>query len=265
MEARDVIGVPATYHVIRHIPSLARGEPRNVAIALLDATGGFARIKHLPPSQISPSLRSQGLFDRALVSLGRVIAEDPALASDRLQALSSAHSSSLSVSPGMPADASSGFAQTLESLYKALVAQQRARRPGIDRAEVLDRTINAIRHWGTPVTRGEYVDDFLIDAVASPRGQRPTILHAQSFATRRDWTRVERETGYFLLAARSLRVPSVCVLQEPLSEGDQDAVSSYLRVQRLIARNNVELVAPSDVELIAKGFTPQEQLPLVMA
>lgn len=253
-----------TYYLIRHRPALARHEERSVAVAVVSEQGDYAAVKHLPPSQISQHLRGQGIFDSALVSLGRLIADDPRGAANRLDDLRDRTTGSLVVTEGMPADLSNGPKETLDALFAALVSQRRSRPSGIQKAQVLDRTVDLLRQTGAPVARGEYLEDFLIDAIVTPRDRRPTIIHAQSFATHRDWSRAERETGYFLLAAGTLGVASVCVLQAPVGD-DDDARRSFERIERLVRRTGIRSVESKDFDQVARSFAPEEQLPLLMA
>src|SRR5688572_17944616 len=128
----------AQYFVVKYRPGPTRNETRNLGIALVAENGVFGALKHLPPSQLSSGVRTQGIVDSALVGIGRLIGQDAQGAIERLSELSATMQGSIVIDPGMPADISGGPRVTLDAIFRALVAQRSARPPGIPRGKLLD-------------------------------------------------------------------------------------------------------------------------------
>lgn len=254
------------YFVIKYRQSATRNELRNVGIALVAEDGSFASVKHLPPSQLAARLRPQGILDSALVGIGKVVSSDTRRAIERLSAMGSAFASSVTIEPGRPADLSPGPSATLDAIFRTLVAQRSSRATGVTRGKLLDKVVDAFRRGGSDIRRGEYVDDFLIDAMVETPRAPATAIHVQSFAlAHRDWPRAERETGYFLYAAGQMDVNCLCVIQPPTEISDDDGRRSYDRVARLVGRAGVVSVDPCDLATVTPRFESSDQLPLVMA
>ena len=266
MDASALMSDRGQYFVIKYRPTATRNEVRNIGVALVAESGAFGAVKHLPPSQLSTRLRAQGILDSALVGIGRLVGQDARGAIDRLAALSASLHGSIVLEPGMPADISSGPRVTLDAVFRALVVQRSARPAGVPRGKLLDMVVDTFRQTGTPVRRGEYVQDFLLDAVVDQRASIATAIHVQSFAlSHRDWSRAERETGYFLHAADNLDLASLCVIQPPTHVSDDEARRSFERVGRLVARAGIQSIDPSELAGITPRFETTEQLPLIMA
>ena len=266
MDASSVMMEQGTYFVVQYRSAPSRNEVRNIGVALIAGDGQFGALKHLPPSQLSSRIRTQGILDAALVGLGRIVGDDPLRAAERLAAMSLSSNGSVLIGRPMPADLGDDAADTMDALYKALIAQRVGRPPGLSRGVLLDRVVDTFRKSGAPVRRGEYLNDYLIDAIVAPAKAPSTAIHVQSFAVgSRDWARAEKETGYFLHAIETLGVPALCVIQPPPNTAADDALQSYGRAERMIRHAGVATVQPSDVELFAGRFQAEEQLPLVMA
>jgi hypothetical protein len=255
------------FSLIRYRSDAARDEHRNIAIALVDEAGGFAAIKSAPISSLSPQLRAQGLVDAMLVGLARDLGARTRLDGfGRLDELSGLSSSVLLVGAPQSAAITANPGATLDSLYRALVAPKVARGPGIARSQVLDQVIRTFRSGGTPVERGAYLSDFILDAVASPTGQPQLPIHTLSYALpNRDWSHVERDTGHFLFAIDHLKRKGVCVMQPPSSVSPPSALESLGRVTRWLVSEGVETIAPDQLQGLVGRYAPEEQLPLVMA
>jgi hypothetical protein len=266
MDAANLMTSGGKYFVVRYRPNASRDETRNIGVALVDQDARFAAVKHLPPSQLASGLRHQGILDAALLGLSRRILRDPDHALAELSRLGEVLSGSILVGREMPADTGSNPTATLDALFRGLVAQRTGRRAGLPKAEMLDKVVDAFRQTGAPVSRGEYVGDFLLDAVVTPSNAPSTAVHVQSFAmARRDWARAERETGYFLYAMESLQTPGLCILQPPNEASDDDARTSFQRIARLTDRSGVQKYEFAELSRITRTFQPEEQLPLVMA
>lgn len=255
------------YSLIRYRSDAVRDEHRNIAIAFVDETGDFAAIKSAPISSLSPQLRSQGLVDAMLVGLARDLGAHKRLDGlGRLDELRGLSSSVLIVAAPQSAAINASPRSALDSLYKALVAPKISRGPGIARSQVLDQVVQTFRSGGTPVSRGTYLSDFILDAVASPSGHPQLPIHTLSYALpNRDWSHVERDTGHFLFAIDHLKQKGVCVMQPPSRVSQPSAMESLERVTRWLLYEGVETIAPDQLQGLVGRYSPAEQLPLVMA
>ncbi|HEY4915174.1 MAG TPA: hypothetical protein VIJ91_14805 [Candidatus Dormibacteraeota bacterium] len=135
---------------------------------------------------------------------------------------------------------------TLQALYRAFVSPR-----GMPRAEtkgvVLDRVIGVLRKEGLSVSRGQYIGDFIFDAVVN-RGDRPLAIKVLSFATPvKDWAPAEREAGHFLYGLSRLEVPGQAVIQPPGDTSAPTAAISYDRIRRWFDEEAVPVVAPTEL------------------
>jgi len=266
MDPSVLISDRGQYFVIKYRSSATRNEVRNVGIALVAEDGSFATVKHLPPSQLAARLRPQGILDSALVGIAKVVGSDTQRAIERLNAMGSTFGSSVMIDPGRPADISLNPSATLDAIFGALVGQKSGRPAGLPKGKLLDKVVDTFRRGGSVIRRGEYLDDFLIDALVQESTAPATAIHVQSFAlAHRDWSRAERETGYFLYAADHMNVDCLCVIQPPTEISDDDGRRSYDRVTRLVGRAGVLSVEPRNLATVAPRFATGDQLPLVMA
>jgi hypothetical protein len=262
-----VIARRGFFSLVMYRSDTVRDERRNIAIAFVDEAGDFAAIKSAPIGTLSPKLRAQGLVDAMLVGLARHIGNGDHLdGPSRLHSLHALSSSVLLVSAPQPAAITSSPQATLDSLYKALVAPKISRGPGIPRSQVLDQVIQEFRSGGTPVARGTYLGDFILDAVASPKGEAQIPIHALSYALpNREWAHVERDTGHFLFAIDHLNQKGVCVMQPPSMISPPSALESLGRVTRWLDSEGVETIAPDQLQSFVGRYAHDEQLPLIMA
>jgi hypothetical protein len=252
-------------YIITYTPDGARGEHRNVALALVASGIGYAGIRHLPPSLLSRDLREQGLLDGCLVSLARAISERPFEAAERLGILRANVVGPLSVSEPIPTDTQGIPEAALARMFKALVGRGTRRRVGHPRREILDHAVSSLRGVGADVRVGEYLGDFLLDAIVQRTRQPAVVMHAQSFDTERDWARVEHETAHFLFAVDQLKHPAICVLQPPVDDGRADALASYDRVQRWLGSSTATVVTPKSMPTVAVRYGSPKQLELVLS
>jgi hypothetical protein len=254
------------FSLVRFRSDATRDEQRNIAIALVDEAGDFAAIRSTPVSSLSSQLRTQGLVDAMLVGLARDLSSGRSDGISRLNGLLKLRSSVLVVSEPQSAAIGQDPLSTLDSLYRALVAPKVSRGPGVSRSQVLDQVVQQFRSGGTPVERGAYLNDYILDAVASPSGRPRLPIHTLSFALpNRDWSHVERDTGHFLFAIGRLNEKGVCVMQPPTEISRSSAIDSLGRVTRWLTSEGVETIGPDQLGALVGRYAPQEQLPLVMA
>jgi Protein of unknown function (DUF3037) len=236
------------YSLLRWRPDIARDEPRNIAVILVDEHRGLAAFRPGPVSVMSSKLHEQGLLDAALVALQeRVESDDVSL--DQLRELSAGLESSLLVTDPQPV-AVHDADDTLTALYRTFVAARTGRSPGQTKGAVLDRVVSKLRGSGWTVERAAYLDDFLFDVVitdAPGHADAPRVISVLSFASsRKDWSPIEKDAGHFLYAREQLGLPASAVLQEP-AQGASDAREHFERVQRWMTDASVRITDPNEL------------------
>jgi hypothetical protein len=215
---------------------------------------------------LAENVREQGILDAALVGISRVVRQGGLQAIGELARRSGISMGAIEIGDSMPADLGPEPTATLDALFKALVARPTARRPGIRKAELLDRVVDGFRKWGAPIRRGEYLDDFLMEAGAAPHHPPATPILVESFALAdRDWSRVERGAGHFCFAVEQLEIDGLVVFQEPNELSDDEARRSFDRISRWISSTGMSQARPSDLAQLGRKYGSDEQLPLVMA
>lgn len=230
------------YSVLRWRLDATRDEARNVAVLLVDERGRFGGIRHVAVSSISPRLREQGIVDDVLLGL-----EEQVSAGMRLRDLKNLHETlqgSIVITEPEPV-AVGELDDTLDALYRALVAP----RPGGGRVPtkgiLIDRVIGALRMHGVKAQRGVYIDDFIFDVVVQNGGTR-SVLEVLSFAApRKDWTPIERDAAHFLYALSHVDAEGRAVVQPPADLAP--AASSFKRVLRWFDDEGVPTLSPEEL------------------
>jgi hypothetical protein len=240
----------AYFSILRWAADATRDEARNVAVVVVDSEGQFGGVKAAPPSSISPNLKEQGILDTVLFNLTRQFEsiEKPDLEWLRATKMSLNHS--LYFTDPQPA-AAADVDGVLQALYRAYVAPH-----GAPRAEtkgvVLDRVVSTLRSRGLDVKRGEYIEDFIFDAVVSGGHHRSLAIKVLSFATTvKDWAPAERDAGHFLYGLSRLQLPGQAVIQPPNASSAPSAERSYLRITRWFNDESVPVMSPSDLSKAA--------------
>jgi hypothetical protein len=265
MHAPTLMSSRAYAYLLQYRPSTTRGEARNVAVALVAEDGGYAAVKHLPPSQLAERLRESGIVDSALVSLAQAV-RGGGNAAGRLEAIRSRGAGSLLIGEPMPTDLGGEPDAVLAMIFRTLVARPSHRRTGRSKAEVLDRTVASLRHVGAQVRIGQYVNDFLLDAVIEPRDQPLVAVHAQSFdSDRKEWAPIEHEAGHFLYAVHRLRREAIFVVEPPSQSAPEAASTSYERISRWLVDAGVALATTPSLPTMASRYESRDQLPLFMS
>jgi hypothetical protein len=205
-------------------------------------------------------------LDAALVGIARTVARQGVEAIETLLSWKRHSGGAIQLSDAFPADLGDSPEDTLDVLFKSLIAQRTGRPRGVPRGALLDKVVSQFRRVGAPVRRGEYLEDFLLDAVLTPSARSVTALYVESFACEgRDWGRAERDAGYFMFALEQLKVDGIAVLQEPTDVGGDDARRSYERICRWASDVGLPTARPIDLSALATDFATEEQLALVMA
>jgi hypothetical protein len=142
----------------------------------------------------------------------------------------------------------SDTAVTLRALYKAFVASKAAPRSDT-KSVVLDEVVSTFRKWGLNTQRGQYIDDYLFDAVIALAEASTTVVEVLSFATgTRDWSTTERAAGHFVFAVDQTGLPAAAVVKPPSDASRDTAGTSYGRVLRWFDRAQIPTVSPDRLD-----------------
>jgi hypothetical protein len=235
----------AYFSILRWRTDPARDEAKNVAVILVDEAGERGGIKAAPISSLSSRLRDQGLLDSMVEGLARQFSSEVKPTIRELNEMHRALDRSLYLteprSTAMPGNPN----EVLTSLYRAYVAPRSRGGSTPTKGAVLDRVLNTFRRQGIEVHRGQYVSDFLFDAVVqSPRNQS-SVVEVLSFATAaRDWSGAEHDAGHFLYAMERVSLPGFAVIRPPAEASHESAHKAHERVQRWFADAQVPVTAP---------------------
>jgi len=234
------------YSVVRWRPNATRDEARNIAVVLVDSEGQFGGIRIAPPSSLSQDVRQQGFLDTILQGLESQFGEKHRPDLSHLRSLSETLSQSLYVTPPR-ATAVPDPDLTLHALYKALVQPVSTPR-SLSKGVVTDQVVIALRKRGWGVRRGEYLGDFVFDAVVD-RPQGAVVWDVLSFATiKRDPIPAERDAGHFLYGIERLKLPGRAVIQPPLDDSSDQVQASCARVRHWFEEARVPVHAPEDLK-----------------
>ncbi len=234
------------YSVIRWAADATRDEAKNVAVVLVDAEGQFGGLRAAPPSAIGGNLREQGLLDSLMQGLAAQFDSDDKPDLRKLQAWRGNLSRSLYLTDPKPVAVSDSGA-TLRALYRAFVAPKSAPRSAT-KGVVLEQVVTTFRKWGVTAHLGQYVDDYLFDAVVAVNS-KPTVIEVLSFATgTRDWSTAERDAGHFVFAVDQTGLPAAAVVNPPTDASKLTAGTSYGRVVRWFDRAAIPTVVPDRIQ-----------------
>jgi hypothetical protein len=237
------------FSVLRWRSDVGRDEAKNLAILLVDPEGQFGGIKAAPLSAISSRLKDQGILDSMLVGLSKQFESEDKPDLARVESLRNTLQHSVYLTEPKPT-AVADVNETLDALYRAFIAPKVGGARAITKAVVLDRVVETLRRRGFSVSRGQYVEDFLFDAVVreGPREKR-SALEVLSFATTaKEWTGAEHDAGHFLYAVERVRLQPLAVVQPPDKERSADtAAVSFKRVMRWFEKAGVRTIEPSEL------------------
>jgi hypothetical protein len=224
-----------------------RDEAKNVAVLLVSPDIGASGVRAAPLSRVSGELKEQGILDSMLVNVEQRLRDESKLGVEVLSELHQSLERSVVVTAPQPV-AVSDVTQVLNALYKAYVAPRGGGGGGPPtKGAVLDRVVTALRNRGVHVGRGEYIGDFIFDAVVDAPEHR-TILEVLSFApTRKDWTPVLHDAGHFLFALERIDESGAAFVEPPGEAGDQKARLAFERATRWFADSKVRVLRPDDL------------------
>ena len=223
----------------------SRDECRNVAVMLVSPDGKFGGIRPAPISSFSQNIRQQGILDAVVQSLRRQfegeVKPDVAMLSDLSESF---QERSLLITEPEPA-AVPDPELALEALYKALVQPTSGGNPQAKGA-VLDRVVTSFRRKGYGVRRGEYLRDFLFDAVVTGPDAKEVMLEVLSFTSPKvSWIAEERDAGHFLYGLQQVDGQGFGIIQPPAGHSRDTARDTYQRVLRWFDRAGVESTEPA--------------------
>ena len=235
------------YSVMKWAADPTRGEARNVAVVLVDAEGQFGGLRAAPPSAVAGNLRAQGILDSVIHGLETRFDSENKPDLRQLHELYESLDRSLFLTEPKPV-AVSDTGATLRALYRAFVAHKAAPRTA-SKAVVLGQVVNAFRKWGATAQIGEYVDDYLFDAVLANGSSKRTVVEVLTFATgTRDWSLAEKDAGHFVFAVDQTELPAAAIVSPPNEASKPTASTSYKRVMRWFDRAGIPAVEPERIE-----------------
>lgn len=245
------------YSVLRWRSDPTKDECRNVAVILVDDEGTFGGVKATAISTISPHLREQGILDSLVNGLEQRFSGDERPTLEDLRVMYESMQRSIVVTAPQ-ACAVEGVDETLRALFAAHVGRPEIRRTRT-KGTVLDQVVRALRRDRLKVQRGDYVDDFLFDAVVE-NGHGPVALDVLCFAQpqRKDWREAEQDAGHFLFGLVQTNLRGLAVLDPPAEQTDF-ATPTYERVQRWFEKAAIPVVDPTAIQhepagVVAEAF-----------
>lgn len=242
----DSIAGRGYFSLLRWRAEPSRDEARNIAVLLVNESGEIGAIKAAPISSISPRLHDQGLLDRVIAGLEAQFEGEPKPSVGRLREWQESFRHSISLTP--PSEtAVPDIELALSALYRAYVAPRTGGSRVLTKGKLLDSVVGTLRKRGLTIRRGDYVNDFLFDAVIG-EGE-PILLDVLSFATSaKAWAPVEHDAAHFLYALGHVGHSSaLAVVAPPVESSHSNAIRSYDRVSRWLSDAQVAAVGPDEV------------------
>ena len=236
------------FSLLRWRPDPFRDESKNVAVVLVDELGRFGGLRAAPLSSVSKQLHDQGILDSIVAGISERFTETAKPTLGILTEWRAGLTDSLTFTEPRSAAVSSPE-ETLDSLYKAYVRPQSAPRDRLAKGPVLDRLVDRLRRSHLPVHRGQYVSDFLFDAVVD--AQTPKVLSVLSFANRAKLMKsTEHDAAHFLFACNRIDVEPRVLVQPPTDISSDGARESYQRVMGWIADSKVPTFDAADLAVL---------------
>jgi hypothetical protein len=234
------------FSLLRWRSDPTRDEARNVAVILMAPALGLARLKAAPLSSISSRLRDQGLLDGILVGLESRLTELKPDA-DSLRKLHESLGNALYVTEPQSV-AIFNADTTANALFKAYCGPRRGGGKAATKGVLLDRVVARLRRFGLDVKRGEYVGDFIFDAIVNG-SETPKAIEVLSFAApRKDWVPVQHDAGYFLYALEQLDITGTAFVNPPDAR-DEAGLRAYNRVTSWFKDVKVRVARPEDLDV----------------
>lgn len=233
----------AYFSILRWRQDPTRDEARNVAVVLADRAGAVGGIRSAPLSTISSRLHEQGLLDSMLLGLQKRFESLKKPTAEEISELHRTMQRSLYFTEPQPVSVAD-LDVTLAALYKTYVAPRPSGRSAYAKGAILDKAMIAFRRHGYEVLRGQYVGDFIFDAVI--RAPQRSVVDVLSFATgAKDWSRVEHEAAHFVFALERLDTQGIAVVQPPVEESEPNATKSYRRVAGWLKDAEIPVLSPT--------------------
>ena len=251
--------------MLRYRPDATRDEPRNLAVLLVQESGGAGVIQAAPVSQMSPRLHEQGLVDAILVSLARRLASGDVQGEAGLARLCRSSGPTLEVTHPEPTVIMDDPHVTARVLYKSLVSPRRGARDSLQKGAILDRVVRLCRANGAEISRGQYVGDFIFDAVVTSPDRVPTAIEVLTFhGVKANSGSIERDAGHYLFGLTHVDANPVCVLEPPSQQSSRSVWQSHDRVSRWLQTGKIKTYPAHDIDQMVGSLAGNQQLPLVM-
>ena len=245
------------YAIVRYVADVARGEPRNLAVMLLDVDGHYRGMRSLRPGSLSRSVGEHGIVARALESINVRFASVNGLEEmHELVATASGHS--IYVTEPTPVLARRAGDSVLDGLYSVLVAPRSHPAVGFTKGHILDRLSRWAKARDGRLDIGAHHEGYPVDGILSHHTEILCAMHVVSFAARQiDQRRLEQDAASFLFASPRLSARGVGVIQPapPTATDDirvlQDKVAGWFKDAGVSTTSPAGLrsrflVAPSD-------------------
>lgn len=237
------------FSILKWRRDATRNEARNIAVILVEPDGRFGGIKSAPLSGISKSLHEQGILDSLIVGMEERFRMENKPNLEELKRMHNSLQRSLCFTDPRPVIVHDVDA-VLNALYKAYAAPTPARSSAMTRYRILDNVVTKLRRHGHKVRRGEYVKDFIFDAVIEgEKRHQQVVAEVLSFGTAiKDWTPTEKAAGHFLYALEKLNVSGFGIFQPPVTTSHKNASLSYKRILGWFAEEEIPTIRPDELD-----------------
>ena len=201
------------YAIVRYMADVARGEPRNLAVMLLDVDGQYRGMRSLRPGSLSRNVEEHGIVARVLESMNIRFSGVNSLENMReLVEVTSGHS--IYVTEPIPVLARQPADSVLDGLYAILVAPRSHPAVGFTKGHILDRLSRWAKTRDGRLEIGAHHDGYPFDGLLRQHAEVLCAMHVISFAARNiDQRRLEQDAAGFLFASPRISAQGVGVIQ----------------------------------------------------
>lgn len=238
----------AYFSILRWILDIARDEPRNLAVILVDSQGGFAKFKAAPLDTIIPKPKEQVVLRAMLKGLERQLKETCQPDFAGLMEMHKQQKGSIRLTKPRPIKVIDPDAK-LDDLYQTYVAS-----PETGTGELVERVMYTLSELGITVERNKYLGEYAFDITAFGTGAKPIAIQVFSFeGTQESWLSEEHSAAYFVSALGKIKkVVGASVIRPPSSDATDDARVAH---DRLVGWFNKRGVLIVNSDNLADGLT----------
>lgn len=246
------------FSVLKWRSNPTRDEAKNIGVILVDPEGEYGGILTAPPSFLSKRLRDQGIIDSLLEGFRERFNQPEPPNLEELENLSTDFVNTLVLTAPKKVLVTDKDA-TLTALYNAFVRKSTGfPRRKMTKGALRDSVTNTLRKRGYKVRLGEYIENFIFDAVIlDPKSMSKTVTEILSFANdKKSWTPEEHDAGHFLYAIRKIDHAPLAIVQPPTEISLDVAIESH---ERILSWLNTERVEVIDPDAVTNGRFPDVQ------